>query len=118
MIALNFLYLISNLPYMVNVIYYNILTFRGNFTSRTYLITSLLLSFTTGLASCNFVFPLVVNLIFFKTFRREFFYYFTRFRPIDGSVRPTNTGQSIRRNGLHTITTGGISMITMNRSLN
>lgn len=99
---------------MVAVIYLNILTFHGDFSSQAYLISSLALNVTTGLASFNFVFPLVINLIFFKTFRREFFYYFTRIKPIDGTVEPTITG---RRNGINTITQGGISMITMNRSV-
>jgi hypothetical protein len=85
-IALNFLYMITNLPYMIVGIYLNILTYNGDFTSPAYLIASLALSLSTVLASCNFAFPLIVNLIFFKAFRREFFFYFTRWKFIGGSV--------------------------------
>ena len=72
-------------------------------TSQAYLITSVM-------ASLNFVFPLAVNLIFFGTFRREFFYYFSGLKLINGSVRPTNTGTDRNKN----ITDGGIRMIQIN----
>jgi len=106
-IALNFLYLFTNLPYMVVGIYFNILTYNRDLTSQAYLITRLVFSIASVLASFNFVFPLVVNLIFFGTFRREFFYYFTRLKLINGSVRPTNTDTGRNKN----ITGGGINMI-------
>jgi hypothetical protein len=114
-IALNFLYMITNLPYMIVGIYLNILTYNGDFTSPAYLIASLALSLSTVLASCNFAFPLIVNLIFFKAFRREFFFYFTRWKFIGGSVRPSNSVLVTRKNKMNTM--GGISMITMNRSM-
>jgi hypothetical protein len=114
-IALNFLFLVTNLPYMVVSIYLNIFTYNGDSSSPAYLIANLALSISTLLASCNFAFPLIVNCIFFRAFRREFFYYFTRFKFIGGSVRPTNSVFVTRRNNINS--KGGISMITMDRSV-
>jgi hypothetical protein len=113
-IALNFLYMVTNLPYMIVGIYLNILTYNGDFSSPAYLIANLALSISTLLASCNFAFPLIVNCIFFRAFRREFFYFFSKFKFNGGSVRPSNSVFLSRRNNINS--KGGISMITMDRS--
>ena len=110
-IALNFFFLITNLPYMVVGIYQNILKYNGDYTSQAYLISNLVFSISGGLASFSLAFPLVVNTIFFKAFRREFFYFFTRSKPRNGSVRPTNTIIVNRRINLNN--NGGTSMIAM-----
>jgi hypothetical protein len=58
---------------MVVGIYQNILKYNGDYTSQAYLISNLAFSISGGLASFSLAFPLVVNTIFFKAFRREFF---------------------------------------------
>jgi hypothetical protein len=70
-LALSILFLITHLPFGILLIYQTILEF-GDSNYRTNFTVSLLYEFSLVIASYNYVFPTLVNLIFNKLFRQEF----------------------------------------------